>query len=308
MSDKEIYAAFEKLKEWSAEFDEKISKLLIELERKLKRLQKALSDAILKKLLQNLFLDDKKMVRSIANMKEINNLESVFSAWSKDGYDALIIELGKDLLEIAKATSEYYAIIGFTPKQIKAADEGIKAISYSIGIDVKGKIVPDGYLARLKASDTVKAKIKDYALNSIVGGLPVTDFTRGLEKLVNGSEDKDGVLASHFRTYAYDSFNQTHEAANKTYSESLGMDEYFVYEGSVIATTRPFCAKKAGKVFTKKQAETWKNDSDLVNKDTKSSYVWWRDRGRYNCRHQIRYVPKAWAEAIAKRQNQTLPS
>ncbi len=97
------------------------------------------------------------------------------------------------------------------------------------------------------------------------------------------------MLQRYLRQYAYDSFNNVFEAGNNLAAQALGL-EYFIYEGTVIDTTRPFCAKKAGKVFSTEEAKEWVNDADLIDKKTRGSYRPLIERGRYNCRHQIRYI------------------
>jgi hypothetical protein len=78
----------------------------------------------------------------------------------------------------------------------------------------------------------------------------------------------------------------------------LGL-KWFIYQGSNIKTTRPFCRKKAGKVFSVEEAAKWRNDPDLVGKSSAATYNPLLERGRYNCRHHIGYISERLAKRLA---------
>lgn len=134
-------------------------------------------------------------------------------------------------------------------------------------------------------------------LRSITNGVSLADLTAGLASLVVGNADADGFLVRYFRQYAYDTFNQVREIKNQEFAEGLNL-KWFLYQGSLIETSRRFCEKRAGKVFSTEETKTWKNDPDLVEQKTKDTYNPLIERGRYNCRHWIDYISQETADYL----------
>jgi hypothetical protein len=125
------------------------------------------------------------------------------------------------------------------------------------------------------------------------------DLTRGLREKVVGNPDVDGELVRYFRQYSYDTFNQVHEVKNRQFADALDL-QWFIYAGSVIPNTRAFCRKKAGKVFNIREAQTWRNDPDLIGKGRPEPYDPLIDRGRWNCRHFIKYISAEMAAKLGR--------
>ena len=78
-----------------------------------------------------------------------------------------------------------------------------------------------------------------------------------------------------------------HQEVQLFKAEDAGMDS-FLYIGDIIATTRDFCRRRVGRVYTKAQIESWnfpwagKSGPALTH------------RGGYNCRHHWQPVRKEW--------------
>jgi hypothetical protein len=97
-------------------------------------------------------------------------------------------------------------------------------------------------------------------------------------------------LVGYYQQYAYDTYSKVREISNLHYADELGLQN-FIYTGGVILSSRQFCIKKNGKVFSKKEAvNSWPHDSDLIDKKHLASYNPLIDRGRNNCRHFLMYV------------------
>jgi len=109
-------------------------------------------------------------------------------------------------------------------------------------------------------------------------------------------------LTRYYKQYAYDTYNQVEAAKNAFFAQEVGFD-YFIYRGTIITTSRDFCIKRAGKVFTVEEATTtWQCDPTLLKRkgvgDCDDSYNALVERGRWNCRHQLDYVDKTVAESL----------
>lgn len=84
-------------------------------------------------------------------------------------------------------------------------------------------------------------------------------------------------------------------------ADKLGLQHY-LYAGTKIATTRPFCAMNIGKVFSKKEIEAFAaQDWEGKNPSTDSKTIFWLCGG-YNCRHQLRPVSETTYNMLLSKQ------
>ena len=102
-------------------------------------------------------------------------------------------------------------------------------------------------------------------------------------------------MERHFNTAAYDEFARFDRATGKAYADNLKLD-FAVYEGTIQATTRAFCAPKVGKVFDRKQIAAWASLS-FVGKPA-TGYNPFIDLGGYHCRHTLNWIDEATARYI----------
>lgn len=92
----------------------------------------------------------------------------------------------------------------------------------------------------------------------------------------------------------HDSLLETYRTVHQMKAEQAGAKK-FLYVGSIIKTTRPFCAERAGKVFDLKQVEGW-NKLEFTGKipgvDVRIAL------GGFNCRHHLQAVPPQFEDAM----------
>ena len=266
--------------------------------------QKKLYELILSEYLPRFELKDGVIVDSAANDALIGEIDKLFSKLEKAMYRDVIGTFAADLLKGAELSAEYYVGLGFKKKVVNTLLRDKVRLEARIGITSTGRLKKDGYLYKLGQTAQVRQELLDYVLKNLTGDTSFLDFQLGFRNLVIGNKRKKGLattgrLQKYFDQYAYDAFNQTDAVANKQLAANLQL-EHFIYEGSLINTSRKFCEKRAGKAFKVSETKKWKNDPDLVDKKTKDSYRPLIDRGRYRCRHFIKYITKELYEELTK--------
>jgi hypothetical protein len=207
----------------------------------------------------------------------------------------------KDLFAIAEMTGIYY--------QDYAAEKIIQDIATSnellraaLGIDTKGNLIKGSILADISGVPTVKQEAKALFLQSVTSNQTFKELTKTFKDFIRGKEGNKGAINTYFNSrasgFAYDLFNKVAEVKNEQFRENLGL-QYFIYVGDVIKDSRTFCIKKAGKVFAVIEADTeWPTDPDLIGKGSGIPYTPRIDRGRWNCRHRIRYISEELAKKL----------
>lgn len=269
------------------------SKLNI-LDKSVKGLQRNLLELINSDYVGKFQTDDKGVILANEhNMRLAAQLEGVMDKYNAVFQKSFLKDFGQEMLGVTKFTTDYFKGAGYSAKKLSSIEEGLGFISTRIGITDKGNIIKGSYLDSLSQNAEVRKELKDFVLNSVAGQKDYVSFLKGIKEKVVGNPEAPGIMERYYRQYAYDSFNQVDAAINKHYADELGL-EYFVYFGSLVRDSRQFCKKRAGKVFTTEEADQWINDPTLPGKD-KQGYNPLIDRGRWNCRHSIQYIPKELA-------------
>jgi hypothetical protein len=232
------------------------------------------------------------------NMRLATEIEALMDRFNTLFQQSKLKRMANDMLKITDYSKDYYAGMGYSNELLESIDQGMGYISQSIGITDKGNIIKGSYLDSLSQNAEVRKELKEYVINSVASGKGYNDYLKGFKELVVGNQQTAGALQKYYSQFAYDSFNQVDASVNKHYADELQL-EYFIYAGGIIDTTRPFCRKRAGKVFSVEETKKWKCDPDLIGKPKgvkcDDGYNALIERGRYRCRHSIRYISEEMA-------------
>lgn len=278
------------IRKWALDFESDFEALQKSLERKLRRAEASLLRRIIADVMPKLGQKDGALQSGVRNMARVNLIERVFDELGADETNAVLIEFADALLGIAGKDAAFYLASGFDEAKVKAIASDLSLLRQVIGIDAKGNLAQDGFLFRLGQSDAVRQTLKQYVQTSIATGRKLADFTRGLKELVQGNTETNGALTGYYQQYAYDTYSRVREVSNLHFADELELTN-FVYTGGLIQSSRAFCVKKNGKVFSRKEAvEKWPKDPDLIDKKHVASYNPLIDRGRNNCRHFLMYI------------------
>ena len=108
-----------------------------------------------------------------------------------------------------------------------------------------------------------------------------------LTQFIEGSETEKPFLQRYITQVTNDSVMTFNREYLNTVSEDLDI-QYYVYSGTIIRDSRPFCVARAGRSYTKAQVQSWGKLGDWqgkipgTNEKTIFTYC-----GGYNCRHTL---------------------
>jgi len=276
--------------DWIGGFERDFTALQKALSASLRDVEANILRAILADILPALKVKDGYLVGSVGNMAKANLIERVFDEFGRTDIDAILGKYANELLAISGKNAAYYYAIGFDREKVAAIAADLTLIRQVIGIDENGKLAKEGFLYRLGRAESVRQKIKDYVVTSIVSGQSLETFRKGLKNAVSGGAGIDGALESYWNSYAYDAYAKVREVDNLHFKNEIGL-KHFIYQGGLIKTSRDFCIKKNGKAFTEEEAKRdWPKDPDLIDKKHLASYNPLIDRGRNNCRHFLMWI------------------
>ena len=132
---------------------------------------------------------------------------------------------------------------------------------------------------------------------NVIAGRSFEDMVRDISGKLTGLEDVAGrPMSSHAGQLAHDSIMQFDAQFVKTKASSAGLT-HFRYAGTRITTTREFCKRHIGRVYSEKEIKSiWSNDPEQGRSGNPFIV-----RGGYRCRHTWNPVDKDWVEKEEKK-------
>lgn len=133
-------------------------------------------------------------------------------------------------------------------------------------------------------------RIAQSLYNSIATQAPMETLVTTISAALTGRLSKSGrPLSTYAAMYANDATMNFYNSVSIEKGRELGM-RWFRYSGTIMANTRDFCAKRAGRVYSTAQINSW--DHKWSGKRGPALVF----RGGWNCRHHWQPVRKEWIE------------
>jgi hypothetical protein len=285
-----------------------IDDVLKELNKDVVVIQRELLSNILNDYIDVFSLDEDGAIKNTtANILRATAIDRIVNEWNVAYQQNVLKEFTNRVFELAGYNKDYFASLKIAEKEklLSSMVELEKHINATLGIKkVKQgekyvtRLIKGGYLSTLEGSEPIKQELKSYVLESVNSNVGFKEYRKGFENIL---QKDGGIVDRYYKTYVYDSFVQIDRIESTFLAKRLGL-KYFVYQGSLIKTSRPFCCKRAGKVFSIEDVDSWKCDVNLIGKpkgqDCDDSYRPLIELGRWNCRHSLRYMSDELAKEI----------
>lgn len=271
------------------------------LNRRVSASERKLYDVIFKKVIEKFELDGGNIKSSSANVDIANRLDSLYKEFQKGDYMKVIGMFSGDMTEIQSLNKIYFTILTEDKEKVDKISIGVDAsINKRLGLNTSGKIIKNGFLDKLIKDETFLKDIKKQTYKAVSGGESLKQFTKRISTTITGNKSVNGGLVKHFNTFAYDTYAAVDRTTQKLWAGKLGL-KAFIYAGGKIKTSRKFCIKNNGKVFTTDEAKNWE---DLIGQDdgpmwSEGTYQPLRDMGGHRCRHSPNFISNR--EAISRR-------
>lgn len=141
------------------------------------------------------------------------------------------------------------------------------------------------------------APVQQMLSSAISTRMNIAELNKQIADIMLGSEGKLGSMASYASRIVADAFAYADRNYTMLVSEDLNITKW-MYQGGEIATTRPFCSCRSGKIYTKDEIQAW-GKTDYTGCGTTSPGKWkgrnvetnertiFTVLGGYNCRHAL---------------------
>lgn len=277
------------------------------LENTVLRLQGKLFEQIIEEIIPKLDVVDGRILETANNYRLITELNKVYDTFNIKVVETVLPQINKATQTIAKMSADYYSLtLTDIPKRFDKILESAKTlIDLKIGLREE-KIIRGGRLMNMLKTDP--QEFQHLLSKAVSSEMTMKDFIGVIKENIKGTEESAGILDRQFRRFAYDTYQQYNAAYNKQVADEFGM-KYFIYQGGLVIDSRDFCVCHNDKIFTIEEAELWRtwvpDDCDIYpagwpkakNTGIHPSYMDFPgydpiiDRGGYNCRHEIAFLP-----------------
>lgn len=175
-----------------------------------------------------------------------------------------------------------------------------KRVLLSYGYDAdKDEVISGGYLDAVLSSAPIRQIIARQINAAIMNRTPVNEFRKSFRQFfVNPAGT--GYLDRHFLRFTHDLFMQVDRQIKNTYADQLGL-EHFIYAGTAVDDTRPFCTARLNRTYTLDKADEWE-DQDWQGKIPGVPVM--QQLGGYNCRHTAMFISEEMAKMLEKQSGQ----
>jgi hypothetical protein len=242
-------------------------------------------------LASNLSLDAKDRAKSLKEMIKLKK-DIADTIVMNAPYQMQVSEVIKGFEMLAKLSNEYITIaIGdFKPKT-----ELYKAILETNIATTKDALLGAGI--RENFGTAIQEVLKD----NIAGIGSRSQLNETLRKFIEGTDTEKAYLNRYIKQTTNDSVMTFNSEYIQTIADDLDV-EYYLYAGTLIADSRPFCQARAGRYFTTDQVKAWPNlkgwNGRMAGTNSSTIFIY---RGGYNCRHQLWPVAKEQYEAAQEK-------
>ena len=270
-------------------------------------------DAIIDDVISELDIVDGVIQDTAKNYRLTASLDKVFKLFSVEQAKVLLPQINSSVTAISGMSDSYFLAIATEAmlKRFEKIIESSKVIT-DLRFGLKGgKFVRGGQIEEL-ISQFGATEVKQIMAKAVAGNVGKREFVKQMRGFVTGIGDKPGISERKWKQFAYDIYQQYDATYNKKLADEFDL-KYFIYQGGLIDDSRDFCAAHNNKVWTIEEAEAWDTwtpskgeypeNWEIKAKDIYSvpSYMGYPeyspliDRGGYNCRHQLGYIPEELA-------------
>ena len=279
-------------KEHNAKADH-IKKSLEEFDNEIRQLQQKLFEFLSVELLSEFETINGRIALNKRNALRLAKLDASMDAFKQKYAAKPFAKLAENMVKMTELTSDYFRATVGADKTIANIKDKVKSYRALVGLDAKGNVLRGSFIDKLADNAEMRTKIANYMRNAVEGQMNYRDFAKGFRDMVIGKDGINGAYERYVGNYAHDMFFNQSQQQENFFAQQLGL-KYFIYRGSEIETTRPFCRDRHGKAFSVEHAKTW-NDIDWSGKIPDVDIL--QQRGGYACRHQFVYI----TEQAAKR-------
>jgi hypothetical protein len=190
-------------------------------------------------MLKNLDTKGDNLINNITNLKKINEIKiKIEKLIIDDKYKAELRAFAQSYSDIQNLHNDYFS-------KFAAAWKPTKALNVLKKTAIESTI---NNLTETGLQVGVTDGIRQILQKNVTAGGSYADLTEQLRNYMLTDNKGEGALERYVKTYSNTAINQFSAEYNKTIADDLGL-EWYMYDGSLLETSRPFCIKCVHKKY-----------------------------------------------------------
>jgi hypothetical protein len=249
-----------------------------------------LSDQVID-LASNLSLDPKDRAKSLKELIKLKK-DIADTIITNAPYQLQVAEVIKGFELLSELSNEYITIA--------IGDFSEKKALYKAILETNIATTKDALLGA-GIRENFGTAIQEVLKDNIAGIGSRSQLNKTLRKFIEGTEQEAPFLNRYIKQTTNDAVMTFNAEYIQTIADDLDV-EYYLYQGTLIEDSRPFCQARAGRYFTTDQVKAWPNlkgwNGRMAGTNSSTIFIY---RGGYNCRHQLWPVAKEQYEAAQEK-------
>jgi hypothetical protein len=249
-----------------------------------------LSDQVID-LASNLSLDPKDRAKSLKELIKLKK-DIADTIITNAPYQIQVAEVIKGFELLSELSNEYITIA--------IGDFSEKKALYKAILETNIATTKDALLGA-GIRENFGTAIQEVLKDNIAGIGTRSELNKTLRKFIEGTEQEAPFLNRYIKQTTNDAVMTFNAEYIQTIADDLDV-EYYLYAGTLIADSRPFCNARAGRYFTIDEVKAWPNlkgwQGRMAGTNSSTIFIY---RGGYNCRHQLWPVAKEQYEVAQER-------
>lgn len=259
-------------------------------------------------LIDDFETEDGRIKKSNKNFLLITRVDELFKGFAIDGGYVLIQNLINRFQKVVSYNTGYFTSLLGKSEQLSLTINRVNTLTNKrLGLNTDGGLVKDGYLHSLYTDNTVRNQSREILYRGVLSQNKPTDLKNEVKKFVMGAEDKGGAIYKFYSKFAYDTFGQIDRMASLQFAEEYKL-KWFVYYGTLIKTSRPFCRKHINGIYNTTEAQKWVYEQPAPVGVSATTYNPVIDMGGINCCHTAIFLSNEMAEDLFSRGYSSVPS
>lgn len=263
-----------------------IAKLWDRLEGAVQQSQRDLLKTVIDDFLDGLEMDEAGQIKNtLANKRRLSMFDQVYRRYANNSGLEIVKGITDGVGQIVDFNQNYFTAF-YKPAQLTPIQSNVQeTLSAWLGLTTRGNVAPNGYLDTLIQDATVKNQIKNLLMKSTASQAGFFETKKVLQLHIEGNADQTGALQKYYRNLTFDLYSVVDRTTSRTYADKLKLN-YAIYEGGLIDTSRAFCKKRNGKVFSREEIAAFD-----PKEARPPAYDPFTDLGGYGCRHHLNFIP-----------------
>lgn len=234
----------------------------------------------------------------------INKLQIQFKKFYNENFSDVMKQTITASKSLTDLNQMYFSTL-LDSNQLDVIHENTKKlVNKSLGIDENGKLKQGGFTDKILENQRVQ-KLFVKEVKVILSGNPdVALMQEKLKNFIIGNKKSVGILESYYRNLSQNLLTGIDRSNSLVYANELELQSFF-YGGGLLTSSRSFCISKNGKIFTRAEAEKWKDSTFITTMygENINDYDPLINMGGYGCRHTPDWITQDIANELKPENN-----